>query len=346
LSRLGTTARANVEEGMAIAGKIFGSEGVKYAEEYFATGGKVVTKASLAFQALGDGSAETIANILGGVNQSSEGFRTLTTGILQDAAPAMKAFAQSQEYNSTINRAANNEFIAMQTNLGSALQAAIPFVENIGKLYQTLEAERANMKKGPSDTATQAFANAQEALLNNQMLIDKTVLKNMESMGETLKLMHSLQSGFIGLNDKANELLNKIIKGEIGLDFKDLVSNLGDSIVNNIRESLRKAEERAATPNGSATAPPAAPATTPAAPAPAAPPNPPGPVSQTNPAVSATEERVAAQQSDIDRLNREVVAMRNTPPPVNDDNSETQKSMLAVLRDSSDKLDRIRDALA
>jgi hypothetical protein len=331
---------------MAIAGKIFGSEGVKYAEEYFATGGKVVTKASLAFQALGDGSAETIANILGGVNQSSEGFRTLTTGILQDAAPAMKAFAQSQEYNSTINRAANNEFIAMQTNLGSALQAAIPFVENIGKLYQTLEAERANMKKGPLDKPTIAFTDAQNQLLINQSEIDKTVLKNMESIGETLRLMHSLQSGFIGLNDKANELLNKIIKGEIGLDFKDLVSNLGESIGNNIREALLRAERRAATPNGSATTP-AAPATTPAAPPPPPPPSQPntsdsGPQSDPTPA----EQRTAALQLEIDRLNREVVAIRNTPPPVNGEQTVILTAIRSVLEDSSDKLTRINNALA
>jgi hypothetical protein len=70
-------------------------------------------------------------------------------------------------------------------------------------------------------------------------------------------------------------------------------------------------------------------------------------VSQSNPPpTAAAEERVAAQQLEIEKLNREMVAIRNTPPPVNDDNAETQKSMLAVLRDSSDKLDRIRDALA
>jgi hypothetical protein len=261
---------------------------------------------------------------------------------LQDAAPAMKAFAQSQEYNSTINRAANNEFIAMQTNLGSALQAAIPFVENIGKLYQTLEAERANMKKGPSDAATKAYTDAQNQLLNNQMLIDNTVLKNMESIGSILSLMNQIQTGFISLQAEANDALNKIIKG--AFTSPEYVKEL----IGKILGAIQNPPTSAAPPNPPGVAPPTtAPPTTPAAPAPAAPPNPPGPVSQSNPPpTAAAEERVAAQQLEIEKLNREMVAIRNTPPPVNDDNAETQKSMLAVLRDSSDKLDRIRDALA
>lgn len=88
------------------------------------------------------------------------------------------------------------------------------------------------------------------------------------------------------------------------------------------------------------------PSATPVAPAPAAPPNPPGPVSQSNPAVSVAEERVAAQQLEIDRLNREMVTIRNTPPPVNGEQTEVLTAMLSVLEDSSDKLTRINDALA
>jgi len=344
LSRLGTTARANVEEGMAIAGKVFGSEGVKYAEEYFATGGKVVTKASLAFQATQEVAAGAIANMLGGVDQSSEGFRTLTASILQDVAPAMKAFAQDREYDSTINRAANNSILAMSTSVASAFQSAIPFIENIGTLFKTLEAERANMKKGPLDKPTIAFTDAQNQLLINQSEIDKTVLKNMESIGETLRLMHSLQLGFIGLNDKANELLNKIIKGEIGLDFEDLVTGLGQSIFKNIQEAARRSERGAATPDATPT--PNARPVTPTTPNSTTPDATPIPdtrsVSQSEPDPIVT----AAMQSEIDRLNREVLAMRNTPPPVNGENTDLQKSMLAELQDHTSQLSRIRDALA
>jgi hypothetical protein len=346
LGRLVGDAKDNVQEGLALFGQVAGADGVKYLEEFFATGGKVISKSAIKFQADMPDMAALGANLMESVNQSRGDFRKSAGTLFKEAGPALIAFARSQEEIATIQRAANNEILGVRVATASATLKGAAFFENLPEALAKMEADRRNMEKGPLDPATKAFANAQEALLNNQMLIDKTVLKNMESMGETLKLMHSLQSGFIGLNDKANELLNKIIKGEVGLDIVDLINNLGDSIGNNIREAASRSERRAATPDGSATTPPAAPATTPAAPAPAAPPNPPGPVSQSRTTPDAAEERVAAQQLEIEKLNREMVAIRNTPPPVNDDNAETQKSMLAVLRDSSDKLDRIRDGQA
>jgi hypothetical protein len=88
------------------------------------------------------------------------------------------------------------------------------------------------------------------------------------------------------------------------------------------------------------------PSATPAAPAPAAPPNPPGPVSQANPQSDESRERTAALQSEMDRLNREVLAMRNTPPPVNGEQTVILTAIRSVLEDSSDKLTRINNALA
>ena len=87
------------------------------------------------------------------------------------------------------------------------------------------------------------------------------------------------------------------------------------------------------------------PATTPAPAAPAAPPNPPGPVSQAPPPL-VDPIATATMQSEIDRLNREVVALRNISTPVNEDQTEVLTAMLSVLEDSSDKLTRINDALA
>jgi hypothetical protein len=52
LGRLGEVAKANVQEGMSMAGKIFGDQGAKYAEEYFATGGKVYSTEALRYQAV------------------------------------------------------------------------------------------------------------------------------------------------------------------------------------------------------------------------------------------------------------------------------------------------------
>lgn len=76
-------------------------------------------------------------------------------------------------------------------------------------------------------------------------------------------------------------------------------------------------------------------------------PTPAGPVSQSNSGSNAeAEERHAAMQSEIDRLNREVVALRNIPTPVNEDQNMILTAIRTVLEDSSDKLTGIKDALA
>ena len=76
-------------------------------------------------------------------------------------------------------------------------------------------------------------------------------------------------------------------------------------------------------------------------------PTPAGPVSQSNSGSNAeAEERHAAMQSEIDRLNREVVALRNIPTPVNEDQNVILTAIRTVLEDSSDKLTGIKDALA
>jgi hypothetical protein len=342
LGRLVGDAKDNVQEGLALFGQVAGADGVKYLEEYFATGGKVITKSALAFQADMPDMAALGANLIESINQSRAGFRESAGTLFKEAQPALMAFARSQEEIATIQRAANNEILGVRVATASATLKGAAFFENLPAALAKMEADRRNMEKGPLDPATKAYTDAQNQLLINQSEIDKTVLKNMESIGETMRLMNILQSGFIGLNDKANELLNKIVKGEVGSDTVTLIKNFAESIGNNIKELANRTDRRDAPPTAPPTATPAGPVTVPAP----APPNPPGPVSQSNPQSDESIERTAALRSEIERLNREMVAIRNTPPPVNGENTDLQKSILAELQDHTNILGRMRDALA
>jgi hypothetical protein len=346
LGRLGDDARKNVAEGLAISGKIFGSEGAKYAEEYFATGGKVYSKSALAYQAMNQDAAAVMAGMMGAVDQTKEGFRTFTGSLLKDAAPALEAYARSNENLAEINRAANNPFITSMTSASAAIMENLTFLKNSTELFARIQADRENMEKKPLDPATKAYADAQAAMLNNQMLIDKTVLKNMTSMGETIALMNKIQLGFISLQADANAALNEIIKsGFSGTEaFDKFLNKLLTTIAPNYR--LPTPSTTPAVPPRPGVLPlPEIPPTFPGGPRPP-PSTTPSPVSQSTPLLDESRERTAALQSDIDRLNREVLAMRNTPPPINGENTDLQKSMLAELQDHSTKLDRIRDALA
>lgn len=332
LGRLGDDARKNVTEGMAIAGKIFGSEGAKYAEEYFATGGKVITKSSQAYQATNQVAAESIAGMIGAVDQSREGFRTFTGSLLKDAAPALEAFGRDQEQFAEINRAANNSILGVQVATGSAIMANLSFINNLPTLFEEIEAARAKMTTQPLDAASKAFATAQESMLQNQILIDKTVLKNMESMGDTIKLLNQVQAGFISLQGLANDTLTKIIES-------------GFSSTKDIDNFIKELSNRISNPPGTpgATPAPAAGATTPVAPAAGRIILPEG--LSLSSAATAETEIVARLQSEVDGLNRDIVAMKTTSETA-PDYTKVFAEMVTGIRDNSDRLDRIRDALA
>ncbi len=192
---------------------------------------------------------------------------------------------------------------------------------------------------------------AQNELLVQQRLIDQTVMKNMESIGTTIKYLNQMQLGFISFQSSANDLLNKIITGKVTdtTAVKELIEKMLERIRNptgnpgsssaalpneSEERALREANQRR---NGQPTAPPYT--------LPTAPSTTPSPVSQSRTEPDAAEQRTAALQLEINQL-REVVAMRNTPPPVNGEQTVILTAIRSVLEDSSDKLDRIRDALA
>ena len=352
LGRLVGDAKGNVQEGLALFGQVAGADGVKYLEEFFATGGKVISKSAIKFQADMPDMAALGANLMESVNQSRGDFRKSAGTLFKEAGPALMAFARSQEEIATIQRAANNEILGVRVATASATLKGAAFFENLPEALAKMEAERKNMEKGPLDKPTIAFTDAQNELLVQQRLIDQTVMKNMESIGTTIKLMNQVQLGFISFQSSANDLLNKIITGKLTdtTAVKELIEKMLERIRNpngnpgsssaalpneSEERALREANQRR---NGQPTAPPHT--------LPTAPSTTPSPVSQSTPLLDESRERTAALQSEIDRLNREVVAIRNAPPPVNEDQNVILTAIRTVLEDSSDKLTGIKDALA
>jgi len=335
LGRLGEEARKNVTESLAIAGKVFGSEGAKYAEEYFATGGKVYSKSALAYQAMNQEAAQVLAGMIGAVDQSREGFRTFTGALLKDAAPALEAYARSNENLAEINRAANNPFITSMAATSAAIIENLTFLKNSSELFAKIEADRRKMETQPLDAATKAFTDAQAALLNNQRQIDITVLDNMKSMGRTIELLNQIQAGFISLQGLANQTLNDIIKSGFAS------SDAADAFIKKLIDRISNPPEMPPLPGQGRT--PASP-TTPSGPVSSLPPE--GPTTASG-ASAAESEVVAALQLEIQNLNRQMASMQtNNTAEVEKEQTVVMASMLTELQEHSTLLSRLRDALA
>jgi hypothetical protein len=220
LSRLGTDARNNVEESMQIAGKMFGDAGARYAQEYFATQGKVVSKENLIFQATAGEAADVIAAMLNGVNQSRVAFRQNTTTVFQDAGEALKNYALSNEQFAEINRAANNSILKGMTDVSSAVLQALPMIENMGKMFAQIEADRKNITTS-LDVPLAAFVAANKEMLANRIELDKTVIKAMSAtvekdgqivsaMGELVSALYKLQRAIMDVMPDAMAAFQKL----------------------------------------------------------------------------------------------------------------------------------------
>ena len=344
LGRLGEVAKANVSEGMALSGKLFGDLGSKYAQEFFATGGKVISKEMLTFAYTNQEAASAIAQLMSNVDQSSATFRSGNAAYLQANAPALEAYARSLESFAELNRAANNPILRAQTETGAAILENMTLLKDLTGQYAIFEAERNRRQKEALDPATKAYADAQKELLINQTEIDKTVLKNMESIGATLKLFNDIQRGFISLQAEANDTLNKIIKG--GFSSSEYIKELISKILEIIKNPPTRPPPPV-TPPGTPVTPPGTPVTPPGTPVtPPTPtqPNSSGSGSQSDP--TPAEQRIAVLERDIERLNRELEALRNNPQSNNRDADERNIAILRELQEHTTLLQRIRDGQA
>lgn len=227
LGRLGEVAQENVREGMAIAGKMFGDSGAKYAEEYFATGGNVYTKEALAYQAMNQEAASTIEGMLSGINQSRVAFRENAAKTFQTAAPALEEYAKSMEEYSSINRAANNSTIKGMTDTASAIQAALPAIRNLSDVFSQIEADREKISKG-LDEPLKTFVEANKSMLANRMQMDSMIIDNMSKMRDLVKALYDTQLAFIQAQPDAIEAFNKL--KEAGRDTNAILREFGNRL--------------------------------------------------------------------------------------------------------------------
>ncbi len=244
LGRLGEVAQKNVQEGMAVAGKIFGTSGAKYAEEYFATGGKVISEEGLRYQAMNREAANTIGQMLDTADQSREGFRTSYSKVLSDNATLLEAAARANEDLATINRAANNDIIRGMAETSSSIIANLNLIKNAGSITAEIESKR----QAEMDSATKGFATAIERLTESQMKIDASVVKNMSQMDKLVGFLYDQQQKIIDAQDKVINVINAITTGSF-TDFKKALSELTLFMMGKMGDDLKKNQGQAAAPS-------------------------------------------------------------------------------------------------
>lgn len=257
LGRLGEDARKNVMEGMAVAGKIFGDQGAKYAEEYFATGGKIFSKEALTFQAMNQEAANAIAQMFNPdeLNRDRAGYREGYSNMLKQSAPQLEAFAKSMEDFAELNRSANNPILKSMTETGSSIVENLKNLDTIVKQvrdlednrmkeYRTVVEERKRLIDGVEvlvketviaslDPAAKAFATATREMISTQTMIDQNVLKNMQSMTELVVFLNQITKGIVTTQQTLIDTIRSITNASVDT-LKESTTNLAKEIFTKI----------------------------------------------------------------------------------------------------------------
>jgi hypothetical protein len=241
LGRLGTVAQENVREGMALSGKIFGDAGAKYAEEYFATGGKVYSAEALRYQAVNQEAADAIGNMMSTVNTDTDTYRKSNGKYLKDNAASLENYARSQEDMAEINRNAQNPIIKSQTETASAILENLKLIKDSTDIFAKLAEDRKKLEQGQTpDKLTQTFVDAERERSKIQRQIDEIVVGNMSNLGTAMGTLNAITLAMVQTMGDTTKTLNAFIDGINGVgNFSEKMAN---DLANKLTEAIRKNE--------------------------------------------------------------------------------------------------------
>lgn len=208
LSTLSEAQQRNVEATMQIAGRI-SPAAEAYIKEYFATGGNVVSRQALTFEAMQGEVAKTLTETLqGATTLDAQAFKDNTAKVLTANAPALEAFARSMEELASINRAAMNPILTEMATTAAGVLNNMNLFKNATDLFKSLIPPKGG------DAKTEAAADAIESMVENQQKLDGMAAQSITRMKELTDVGFKMQERILSLTDATAEMLAALTRGE------------------------------------------------------------------------------------------------------------------------------------
>lgn len=200
MSRLTSdTAKFNVQEGISLISKMFGTQAGDVAKEFFATDGNLYSLTARQFSAVNAEVMEAIENVLGGVNLNVEGFRNRYSNFFTVNADRFRAVAEATESIAEVNRAANNTILGMQVDVGKNILASQTMMTNATALLKTITDARNEIldPTKPIVAESAAFLVSLRAVMDNQKLLDQEIMSSMGKLGSITTSFLNLQASLV-----------------------------------------------------------------------------------------------------------------------------------------------------
>ena len=256
VSRMSTTAQANVAEAFGIAQTKFGDEAAQYLKEYIRTQGKITDPAMISFASGNQEVARTMQMFAENVNLGKEQFQRTYAGFIKANASAYRGFAEGIEDLAELPPSLMNNFVQSQTKMGASLISNMNFFENLPATVEKMIAEGTDLRGVLTDSATKAFVDAERRRSQIQQEIDVSVLKNMQTLGGIMELLNQTTLAMVRSQDSINKLLDRLKNTPTtAKEFNQAVGAIVDQIFREMGLPIKKENkaEPAKVPEGGAT---------------------------------------------------------------------------------------------
>ena len=281
-SQLDSNQQANLDKAMASAVKFGGEAADKYAMEYFANKGQIISPEALMYQSNNQVATELIRNQIDLATKTKATqieFMKSQAEMVTDAFPAMLALAKERKSQDALTFAVKNPMLEMQNKADAAVIAASVAVSNAETVASTLIANRlqaeANDKLRATGGATYGttISRVADAAEKYNIDMDKLMMKRVDEVGliveKLIKINEKLfgneftQAVFDTAVDKFKSaidlLLEKVGGGgggnttTTGSTISNILSNPGDA-VRAASEEMQRRNQMARDQTGTGTA--------------------------------------------------------------------------------------------
>lgn len=246
---ISTDAQSNLADAMGLASKFFGQDGAKYLEEYFATGGKIVTEESRLYAAANQEQVKAIEFMIGSIEQTGKGFRSSIGRYFTANQPAIIAEAQSREDLAEVARVANSQFLTMSSRSGAAAIANANSMMTLEEILTKIRENRDAIAAG-LDEPTKAYVIATQNNIKTQRELDTIITANMGKMGTVVEKFGILTRSLVAFQAKMFGIVMKAF---------DKLEDAGDDTfksLGNVFADLLKMLEQEMRPEGQQQNPP------------------------------------------------------------------------------------------
>ena len=213
LNDLGPDARENLREAFAQVGAKFGPEFATYLQQYLIsqrTG--IVSREMILLENFLGPAAGSVREIANSINSSKDAFRTLSTDIITNAAPAARQAALGLETFGALAQAGyGSDIVKFLADAAGSLNSSFTAAANAAQQAKDLAANQLV----DLTTATRGFADATRSLEQRRITLDQAALESMTNFQYLVDFGTMMQERMIAATRDMSAIVNALATGDM-----------------------------------------------------------------------------------------------------------------------------------